>query len=173
MSDDDLLSRHRHKGALIDANVLLVYPVGKLDPRRLASFDHTAQYAGSYPLIARLVAWFSVLYTTPNILTELSNLGGKLGERFYPALQKLVLLPDESYKEHYCRSADAVRTTVYSRLGLTDSAIHTIAEQGVLIVTADGPLYRSLIERNLDAININHLIQARWKKSRWERRSFY
>src|ERR1700730_5309765 len=77
------LLKHRSQGALLDANLLLVYVVGKTGASRLANLHHTKQYQRDFPLIERMVEVFPTIYTTPNVLTEVSNLGKKLGVEFY------------------------------------------------------------------------------------------
>lgn len=96
------LLKHRRNGAVFDANLLLVYAVGKTDRRQLAHLAHTKQYAGDFELLERLVESFSV-FATPNVLTEVSNLGKKLGPRFFGTLGQIISLIDE----RYCSSKDA------------------------------------------------------------------
>lgn len=80
MNEDlSFILKHRKNGALFDANLLLVYVVGKTDRKLLTQLHHTKQYEEDFPIIERLVEFFSVVHTTPNVLTEVSNLGRKLG----------------------------------------------------------------------------------------------
>ena len=160
MSDPvSLILKHRKSGALLDANLLLVYVVGKHDKDCLRRLHHTKQYSDDFGLIERLVEFFSVIYTTPNVLTEVGNLGGKLhSEAFFRALGAAVL----ALKEQYCASSDAVATPGFEKLGLTDAGIMRIATNEFLVLTADWDLYNLLVSRNIDAVNINHLRQLEW-----------
>jgi rRNA maturation endonuclease Nob1 len=160
MSDPlSLILKHRQSGALLDANLLLVYVVGKYDKDCLRQFHHTKQYTNDFGLIKGLVEFFSVLYTTPNVLTEVSNLGGKLkSEAFFSTLKAAVLV----LKEQYCASSDAVATPGFEWLGLTDAGIMRLAANEFLVLTADWPLYNMLVSKNVDAVNINHLRQIKW-----------
>src|ERR1019366_4553633 len=98
-----LVLKHRRRGALLDANLLLIYAVGKCDKNLLPTLHHTKQYTSDFTLIEHLIAFFSVLYTTPNILTEVSNLGGKIGQKFFVTLGAMVSV----LQEEYCISNEA------------------------------------------------------------------
>ena len=74
--------KYLSKGALVDANVLLVYLFGQTAPRLLERSPRTKQYAKGYPIVKKVVDKCRVVYTTPNILTEVSNLGKDGGSRF-------------------------------------------------------------------------------------------
>ena len=115
------------------------------------------QYVDDFPLIEKLVESFSRLYTTPNGLTEVSNLGRKAGSKFYDRLNALISL----LEEQYCASREATQTSLFGRLGLTDSVLFTLGPK-FLIVTADFGRYMSLRAQNVDAVNFNHLRLHSW-----------
>jgi hypothetical protein len=153
-----LVLKHRRSGALLDANLLLIYAVGMYDKNLLPTFHYTKQYTNDFTLIEHLIAFFSVLYTTPNILTEVSNLGGKLGPKFFVTLGTMVSV----LQEEYCISNDAASNAAFGKLGLTDAGIINVAANKCLVLTADWPLYQTLQHQNVDAVNINHLRQLEW-----------
>lgn len=156
--DIAFITKHKKKGALLDANVLLVYLVGIYDMRRMRSFSHTQQYADDFPLVDKLVKTFPVIYTTPNVLTEVSNLGGKLGDGFYDVLQLAI----PRLKEQYGVSEEAAKHSYFNKIGLTDCALVDIARAGVLVISIDSTLCRILRSKNIDAVNFNHLRQLSW-----------
>jgi hypothetical protein len=64
---------------LIDANLLLLLVVGSADRSLIESFKRTRAYTREdFDLLLRLVARFPKVVTTPNVLTEVSNLAGQL-----------------------------------------------------------------------------------------------
>jgi hypothetical protein len=156
--DMSFLLKHRGKGALLDANLLLVYVVGKTHPGMLRDCHYTKQYQYDLPLIERVVEWFSKIYTTPNVLTEVSNLGGKLGCEFFDTLGNVVTL----LNERYCPSKEASGYTYFRTVGLTDAGLCMIAAEH-LVVTADYDLYQILRKNNVDAVNFNHLRPLAWE----------
>jgi len=160
MNEDlTFLRKHRGKGALVDANLLLVYVVGKTDRAELSRFQHTKQYADDFALVERLIESCQPIYTTPNVLTEVSNLGKKLGVKFFATLELVILLLDEQY----CLSRDASKHDRFRLLGLTDAGLCTLAEER-LVITADVTLYRILRGKNVDAVNFNHLRPLLWNQ---------
>ena len=152
-----LLKHQELKGALIDANLLLVYVVGKTDLKALARLPHTKQYEDDYFLVERVVEWFAKVYTTPNVLTEVSNLGKKLGRDFFRTLTAVVSIMEE----RYCTSVDASTNEQFQRLGLTDAGLSMLAENH-LVLTDDLNLYLALRANNVDAVNFNHLRPLGW-----------
>ena len=156
--DYSFLLKHRRKGALVDANLLLVYVVGKIYPSRLSDCKATKQYRNDFPLIEQVVDFFPKIYTTPNVLTEVSNLGKDVGDEFFKTLRKIVLFLDE----RYCASNDASANVEFRRLGLTDAGLCCVAADH-LVITADLDLYLSLRTNKIDAVNFNHLRPLAWK----------
>lgn len=155
--DVAFLTKYCRKGALLDTNLLLVYTVGKTDRTQLPHLHHTKQYEHDFDLIECIVELFPTIYTTPNVLTETSNLGKKLGTDFFDTLASIINVLDEKY----CLSRDAVAHTHFRKLGLTDAGLCTLAAK-FLIVTADFPLYQMLRANNADAVNFHHLRPLGW-----------
>jgi rRNA-processing protein FCF1 len=160
--DLEFLLRRRGSGVLLDANLLLVYVVGKTDRRCLLNFAHTSQYQGDYALIERIVEMFPRIYTTPNVLTEVSNLGGKLEwplrGKFFDTLHKIIGVLDEMT----CASKQASASACFRRFGLTDAVLFSLAIKH-LVVTTDARLHELLRENKLESVNIHHLRQLAWK----------
>ena len=174
MNEDlGFLNKHRTAGAIIDANLLLVYVVGHTDRQLLSRHHHTKQYVEDFPLVQRVIEHFASIYTTPNILTEVSNLGGKdwggkdwggkdwggkdWGGKVLLVLAALVRRLDEQY----CPSGAACDDPAFHKLGLTDAGLCVLARDR-LVVTTDFNLHLVLRHRGFDAINFNHLRQASW-----------
>ena len=156
--DVGFLQKYRTSGAIIDANLLLVYVIGRADRRLLGRSHHTKQYEEDFPIVQRVVEYFARIYTTPNILTEVSNLAAKDGgAKVLDFLAKFVRRLDE----RYCVSSASCEDQSFTRLGLTDAGLCLLARE-YLVVTADFNLHLTLRRRGLDAINFNHLRQASW-----------
>ena len=74
---------------------LLVFLTGASDPRLFGRFKRVSSYTiKDYELLVRLLRSFTVLLTTPHILTEVSNLANNLPERsksdWYQNFAKLI-----------------------------------------------------------------------------------
>jgi hypothetical protein len=155
--DVQFLKKHKGKGALLDANLLLVYIVGLLSKRQLERFSRTKQYSGDYDLLLTVVEYFKRLYTTPNVLTEVSNLGKELGPSFFDILGSVVQRLDENY----CDSKTAVSQKYFRIIGLTDGGLMEVGSQ-TLLITTDAQLHRFLRKEQIDAVNFNHLRFVSW-----------
>lgn len=117
---EEFLRKHKGSGAVLDANLLLVYAVGRYDREMLRRFHHTKQFAEDFEWIESLILkWFGKIHTTPNILTEVSNLGSGLGREFYDEFKRVVA----PLVEIHCQSATAAEDRKFREVGLTDSVI--------------------------------------------------
>jgi hypothetical protein len=111
-----------------------------------------------FDLLERILSQFDLLVTTPNILTEVSNLLGQLPdnlrERYYASFAGgLGALVDEQY----IPSKRLVLQSRFPRLGLTDTGIIEQARDRHLVLTTDLPLYNHLCDLGVDVINFNYI----------------
>ncbi len=161
---EQLLARNRNKGALIDTNLLLLLFVGSVRRDLISKFKRVSKFAvEDYDTLFNVVNYFGKIFTTPNILTEVSNLAGQLSgadrddcfERFAATLTLL--------EEKYIPSATVAQSKPFKKFGITDACIAQIAGQGHLIITDDFALYHYLIGSGYDALNFYHLAPMNWK----------
>jgi hypothetical protein len=158
-----LISRYRRKGLLIDTNLLLLYFVGTNDPDRVPKFKRTSSFTvEEFWLLANFYHKFERVVTTPNILTEVSNLLGQLAadlrNSFYAGFAERI--PD--FEEFYTPSRTISATAHFNRLGLTDSGITDLVKNQYLVLTDDASLARYLENREIDVINFNHIRTLTW-----------
>jgi hypothetical protein len=157
-----LINQHRSKGVLVDTNLLVLYLVGKVNRKRIPSFKRTQTYTvGDFDLLARLIAWFGRLVTTPHILTQASDLadlnGKELGE-----VRRLFQTTVDLMEERFEESRSVVRDGSFERLGLADAAISVLCRRDVLVLTDDLDLYVALLGRGVDAVNFSHVRPLHW-----------
>lgn len=150
-----LVARYATAGVLIDAQLLLVYFVGRFDRARIVGFKRTAAYtAEDYDRLILFLRPFQKVVTTPNVLTEVSNfLDSRWPLEFYQGLARDVAL----LEEHHIPSADLVRSAHFAKLGLSDLAIVQLVKGRFLTITADLPLYHYMVTTGVDAVNFWHL----------------
>ena len=151
--DFQFIEEYRNKGAIFDANLLLVYVVGKRREEYLARSKRTNSYSKQdFDLLEWLMETvFRRVYTTPNVLTEVSNLGPNDPD-FFKTLKTVIQILDEKHTA----SKMAVEDNSFTQLGLTDSGLLALGKE-FLIVTADLPLYLTLRSRNIPAVNFTHI----------------
>lgn len=97
-----LLARHRQLGVAIDSNLLLLLWIGSFDRSLIQRFKRTQKYTETdYDLLVSLVARVKLLVTTPNVLTEVSNLAGQLpqqmAEEFRAEMQRVIAQFNEQH----------------------------------------------------------------------------
>jgi len=159
----DLFCRYQSKGVLIDSNLLLIYFIGKYYQGKLDRYKRTRQYTvADFGLISNIIQFFKRVITTPNILTEVSNLSSQLPERTKEKYFTLFCKEVEIFNEEYLPSIDICKTVPFSKLGLTDMAIFKAAKGKYLVITDDLPLYNILLYNDIDTINLNHIRAQQW-----------
>ena len=154
-----LIAKYRTRGVLIDTNLLILYFVGEFSPERISTLRRTKKFVfADYCLLKAFSDRFAVKVTTPNILTEISNLSGDipngLREEFFRSLRAGF----EGFNEQYLASSSAATSAIFPRFGLTDSVIAEIASQRYLVLTDDFALVNYLGSIKADVINFNHLL---------------
>ena len=159
----DLVQRYRSRGVLVDTNILLLHFVGGFNREQIPRFKRTQQFTvEDYDLLARLLAHFDSVITTPNILSEVNSLSGQLGEpvktRYFQEFARGIGTLDEQYVE----SQTAAGLDEFPKLGLTDSGIMHLAKNKYLVLTDDFKLAQFLENAGIDVLNFNHIRPLAW-----------
>jgi rRNA-processing protein FCF1 len=163
-SNERLLD-YRRSGVVIDSNLLLLLFLGSYERKQISTNKRLATFTEEdFDLLTRFLGQFSRLITTPNILTEVSNLSNAIPDTKKAAYfawfaGKLALLEEE-----YVPSAAALGNR-WAKFGLTDAAIAAIAKNRCLVVTDDFRLSQALQSDGIDTVNFNHLRDGFWRPS--------
>jgi len=159
-----LIEKHRAKGVLVDTNLLVLFLVGTVNRQRITNFKRTGDFSiEDYELLARLIAWFGKLIATPHVLTQVSDLTDLAGNELVASRKLFKKLVIEQIEETYDGSRLLVADSCFDHFGLTDAAIATVCSRGVLVLTTDLRLHLMLQERNIDALNFNHIRPLAWR----------
>lgn len=156
MNRQDLRSK---TGLIIDTNLLLLYLVGQHDPERIEIFKRTQTFsADDFNLLVRFINLFGSFSTTPNILTEVSNL---IEGVQYDDVPLLTVLRDKVIyrEEHYVESRTILSNEdeTFIKFGVSDTVLYHLAQANYLILTVDLPLWAFLQNRGLPTLNFNNL----------------
>lgn len=109
--------------------------------------------------LARFVGLFESLVTTPNILTEVSNLTAHLFNTDYPSeLARQIAYMDE----HYIPTKQLCLSGLFHRIGVSDTAIAHVSQGEFLVLTDDLRLVGHLEKQKIDVINFNHIRTLNW-----------
>lgn len=166
MSDDTirLLRRHRTTGVVLDTNILLLYFVGLLDPQVIPKFKRTNTFVvEDYYTLLAVLQFVSKPTTTPNILTEVSNLLGQLPDHLKSRCFALFGHGITELNERYFSSIKAAAMPECVKFGLTDAGITHLAKTQHLVITDDFRLSQYLQSAGIDVLNFNHLRPLNWR----------
>lgn len=160
------LRDYRKAGIVIDSNLLLLLFLGSFERRQITSNKRLATFAeDDFDLLRSFLAQFSRIVTTPNILTEVSNLSnaipGPLRSAYFASFADRVTLLDEQHVQ----TVTALQSR-WAKFGLTDAAIATIAKNRYLVLTDDFRLAQALQSDGVDTLNFNHLREEYWRHRR-------
>lgn len=158
-----LIERYRRNGLLIDTNLLLLFFIGLFDTQKLSSFKCVQKFTvDDYLLLVEFSNRFERIVTTPNILTEVSNLSGqvngKLKQNYFATFATKIDLLDECYVQ----STEVGRAPEFVQFGITDVGIQQLANKTYLVLTDDFRLSQYLQSQSIDTINFAHLQNYEW-----------
>lgn len=157
------LQRYGRSGVVIDTNLLLLLFLGKYDRRQIDINPRLARFRQQdfQHLTGLLDRTVRRIVTTPNILTEVSNLSNAIPESSRAAYFASFADRLDVIEEHHVPSATALRSR-WAEFGLTDAVIAEIAKNGYLVLTDDFRLSQCLQREGIDTLNFNHLRSAYW-----------
>jgi hypothetical protein len=150
--------RFLRKGVFLDANLLLVYQIGLFSADLVERFKRTRTFSRrDFQLLHQLLGRFQRIVTTPTILAEVNSLAsqleGKLAERFRASFASQIHLLDERYQP----SKEVCRHRYFANCGLSDAAIMSVSQEGLLVLTDDFRLGGYLETLGIEHLNFNHL----------------
>jgi hypothetical protein len=158
-----LIASYKTKGLLVDTNLLLLYLVGAFDPERIPRFKRTMAFTvDEFVLLSLFFEVFEKIITTPNILTEVSNLSGQLPMSLRPFFWEDFAGRMHDLQESYTPSTAISASAHFTKFGLTDSGIVGLVKDKYLVLTDDLRLFGYLQNLGIDVINFNHIRAIAW-----------
>ncbi|MEW6607640.1 MAG: PIN domain-containing protein [bacterium] len=159
-----LFQKYKKRGIIVDANLLLVYFLGSFNPQLISQYKRTKDNYTfeDFKDLCRIIKYFDRVLTTPNILTEVSNLSSALRTEYLIEYFKKFKDMVTTLDEEIIMSKRATENKYFEKYGLTDAVIIELCQKKYLVITDDFPLSNSLSHINIDVINFNHIRQYRW-----------
>jgi hypothetical protein len=161
--EEQFFVKHKGKSVLLDSNLLLVFLSGSLSPRLFGQFKRVSTYTlDDYELLVRLLSSFTILLTTPHILTEVSNLANSLPEWLKPDWHRnLAALIDSQHdtpglRERWTPVTDLAQMPEFLAFGITDAALTELSSEA-LVVTEDYRLSGVLRSQGVPVLNFGDL----------------
>jgi hypothetical protein len=156
---------YRRKGVLVDSNLLLLLVMGAYAPHRIQAFSRTSAYTrDDFVILAEFLSPFQRIMTTPNILTEVSNLANKLSSELLPGFYAVLRAFINRLSEMSSPSMTVAGAAIFLRLGLTDAAISTISQGQFLVLTDDAVLLGHLHSIGVAVVDFN-MVRALMRES--------
>ena len=143
---------------VLDTNVLLLFIVGNLVGKsRIRTTRRLEIYESNHlTILNNFASQFKKHVSTPNILTEASNLIGsgdqQLCDGGAQALEDYVKVLDEIYEP----SKKLLSPPFFRSLGLADASLIHLAKKGDCVVTVDGQLYGMMVGHGIKVVNFLH-----------------
>lgn len=146
-------------GLLLDANLLVLYVIGCYDPKRITQNKRTNRYtAEDFNFLVDLMSRFRQLATTPNILTEVSNLLEGVVYQYGPVLAMLPELMKRFVELHEpSHPIMSDRGKEFIKFGLSDTVSCQVVDQNYVLLTDDFDLCYYLLNNGSDAVNFTNL----------------
>lgn len=145
----------------LDANLTLLLVIGLVSKQLVGRHKRLAFTESDFDLLQNIVARSKCVRSTPNALTEVSNIAefglkGTIRRQVADGLRKYI----NATSEHYVPSTVAAAAGEFSWLGLSDCAWLCAMDQETHLLTVDHSLYQAALKRGLPATNFNHLREA-------------
>jgi len=158
-----LIEKHRGRGAFLDANLLVLLLVGRINPQRIESFKRTQNFTKREFVVLEILveAFGKPLVATPHVLSQVSDLTdlpGIEGKDVRQLLKATIEVIDEKYTE----ARKLVDHPAFERFGLGDASVAAACEHNLVVVTADVRLHLALEVLGHDSINFNHVRSLAW-----------
>jgi len=148
---------------LFDTNLLVLLIAGTIKPalvgthRRLRAFSDQ-----DYQNLSAIAARYAEHVSTPNILTEASNLLGSSDQEMFPGAGVALANYCARLREIYVPSEAVMSEGVYLRFGLADAGIVDVAlRHRIHVMTAEYALHGILVRSGGTSVNLRHLSQHR------------
>lgn len=148
---------------LLDTNVLVLFVVGTVNPRRIETFKRTRQYTiQDFDLLLRVLGKWTTHYTVPHVLAEVSNLTD-LGGMELQMARRVLKNTISALTEVAVSSIEASQHLAFDALGLADASIATIArDQRCAVLTDDLDLYLRLQRDGITVLNFTYIREGSW-----------
>ena len=143
---------------VLDTNLLVLLivgsaDIGKVGGRRLQQFTKK-----HFRTLLEIAKRHEVHVSTPNILTEASNLLGAGQQELASGAAALLASYIAGLEEIYEPSRLLLNGKIYEKHGLADASFAALALKGERGLTVDGPLYGMMVGYGIPVENFTHLM---------------
>ncbi len=161
---ENIVAKCKRKGILLDTELLLLLCVGIYKTQLVEKIKITNKYSvDDFNTVANIVAQFSPLYVSPQVLAEFSNHSDRLGNNvmreFYSSIGKIL---KDQLEVHIPKDV-IIDENYLPVLGFTDVSMMKICEEkGCVLFTADLQLAGICNSKRINVVNFNHILGEKW-----------
>lgn len=150
------------RALFLDTNLLLLLLAGITAPDRLTRLKRLEAYTlDDFELLHQIVRQASRVVTTPNVMTEVTNLTDWWDPTLRREVHRSLRIALDSWLETYVSSKLASREEAFERLCFSDcAAAIACSDGGLQALTVDVDLYLELSRRGVECMNFHHLRSA-------------
>ncbi|HEU5231279.1 MAG TPA: hypothetical protein VFU50_00360 [Terriglobales bacterium] len=160
----ELVNKHRDQGVLVDSNLLLLLFIGSYEKTLISKFKRTEKFLiEDFETLLNFLSLFQQIVTTPNVVTEVSNLANQLPEHAKTGFYNLFYSLIDRWNEQFTSTSRLLSDAQLRILGIADLSISAVAARPILVLTDDFRLAGKLQQRGLDVVNFNHLRSYLWE----------
>jgi len=143
--------------AVLDTNLVLLLLVAGTDRSLLKRYKRVQMFDDhDVPLLLELLRSFRSTLTTPQVLTEVSNLLGQAPSHARAHLMDALTGYISSWREIYVESKELAQRDTFHGFGLTDASLEQLSSEHT-VITEDYRLAGKIQAMGGKAINFNHL----------------
>ena len=140
---------------LLDTNVLVLLVVGLADPDLIGVHKNTQAFnSAHFDVLFETLSPEMSIVSTPNVLTETSNMLAQIGEPKRSKIMNRFALLIEDLEEIYLPRKAAAKSAHFVRLGLTDAVIANLKKDKCRVLSVDAKLCYACAESGIDALNL-------------------
>jgi hypothetical protein len=111
MSMEEFLSPSVKDGLLLDTNLLVLFVVGTVNPKRIQNFKRTSVYDhDAYEMLVKVMSGFTQIYTVAHVMAEVSNLTDLSGAERREA-RRILAETIAAFKEPHVSSREAAESS--------------------------------------------------------------
>jgi hypothetical protein len=160
---ESLFQGHAQNGVILDTNLLLLLIFGSARRELVGSYKRLNMFVvEDFDALVTIVSRFRTVATTPNILTEVSNLAASVADKHKDEYVAEFAQEISVLDEQYVPSRHVLMSPALAAFGLSDAVIAEIATRDLLVLTIDAPLYQYLSGMGLPVLNFNHIRTMYW-----------
>lgn len=155
----DALRIARRGGAILDSNLLLLLFVGLVHRDAIAQCKHTRNHFDEvdYDVLLSITTRLPRILTTPHILTETNAFANQMSEPLRMSFRNLVAAHVKLLDERAIPAAELVTDDAFAKFGLTDTAIVSLTQRSLPLLSTDAALCYFVRAKGGLAVNFNHL----------------